>query len=527
MNPHINMILLLLPKPSFQINVVNRPRVIDLKQSNLILEAMLNTPLNQPKQPLHKIAILWICFFAAIRILISLSIGLGFDETHYALYAHYLDWSYYDHPPLVGWIHWPFQQLFGYSDFVTRLPAILIFSLASYQCYLFLLSTFKNLKAAQIGLITLQLTPMFNVLGFMLLPDTLLLLLVFILLSILKKINDSPLSWKLWIQLGITLGLCGLSKYTSILFVTSVVYLILNLILKKRLPTASLLSRLSLACTVSLILISPVLYWNAIHDWASFRYQTNHIVVANQFSFKTFLQSTASQFALYSPLFFLTAIWGFIRSLGGTRFFDLKYPAILGGSLFLFFTYSSLTSVNLPHWTSVFYVLFIPLSLALLYLQNPKLAKIITLISSLPSLALYGFVFIQPNNFSDLSSPFRDVGRYGPLMDEVNLEFNKNENPQKVIGVTNWSIASRVVFYNLRHPSEVQLFDDRTDQFEFFNPKNYQGYDVLFMNNAVIKKDLNQYPCKAMEPVKTVELKLRDVTVDRYELIWCRSIGQK
>ena len=31
--------------------------------------------------------------------------GLSVDEAHYLLYAAHPDWSYFDHPPLVGWVH--------------------------------------------------------------------------------------------------------------------------------------------------------------------------------------------------------------------------------------------------------------------------------------------------------------------------------------------------------------------------------------------------------------------------------------
>ena len=47
-------------------------------------------------------------------------LGLSGDEAHYALYAAHLDWSYYDHPPLVGWLQWPLVAL-GAPDGVLRL----------------------------------------------------------------------------------------------------------------------------------------------------------------------------------------------------------------------------------------------------------------------------------------------------------------------------------------------------------------------------------------------------------------------
>ena len=39
-----------------------------------------------------------------IHLLVAGRFELSGDEAHYALYAYHLDWSYFDHPPLVGWL---------------------------------------------------------------------------------------------------------------------------------------------------------------------------------------------------------------------------------------------------------------------------------------------------------------------------------------------------------------------------------------------------------------------------------------
>ncbi|MBU3714275.1 MAG: dolichyl-phosphate-mannose--protein mannosyltransferase, partial [Ferruginibacter sp.] len=39
-----------------------------------------------------------------IRIAIASIIGLGNDEVYYRMYAQDLQWNYFDHPPMVGWM---------------------------------------------------------------------------------------------------------------------------------------------------------------------------------------------------------------------------------------------------------------------------------------------------------------------------------------------------------------------------------------------------------------------------------------
>ena len=51
--------------------------------------------------------------------------GLSVDEAHYALYAQYLALSYFDHPPLVGWIQWPLVALNAPDAVLRLIPGVL------------------------------------------------------------------------------------------------------------------------------------------------------------------------------------------------------------------------------------------------------------------------------------------------------------------------------------------------------------------------------------------------------------------
>ena len=47
----------------------------------------------------------------AVRGQLGAVIGLSVDEAHYLLYAVHPALSYFDHPPLVGWVQWPLVAL--------------------------------------------------------------------------------------------------------------------------------------------------------------------------------------------------------------------------------------------------------------------------------------------------------------------------------------------------------------------------------------------------------------------------------
>ena len=61
----------------------------------------------------------------ALHLVVGAAVGLSVDEAHYALYAAHPALSYFDHPPLVGWVQMPLVAL-GAPDAVLRMvPGLL------------------------------------------------------------------------------------------------------------------------------------------------------------------------------------------------------------------------------------------------------------------------------------------------------------------------------------------------------------------------------------------------------------------
>jgi hypothetical protein len=56
----------------------------------------------------------WLLLGALLaHLALAAVLSLSPDEAHYAVYGSRPDWSYFDHPPLVGWIQWPALALGG------------------------------------------------------------------------------------------------------------------------------------------------------------------------------------------------------------------------------------------------------------------------------------------------------------------------------------------------------------------------------------------------------------------------------
>lgn len=471
----------------------------------------------------NKQIFLLIGFFALLRLVVAPFFGLGVDEAHYVLYAKYLDLSYVDHPPLVGWAHVPFFYLLGANEFLARLPAILIFAAASYCAYLFVLKITQSVQLALISVLALNCSFMLNALGLMLLPDSFLLLFVFLLIFVSEKIlrEKKPLDF---ILLGILLGLMGLAKYTSFLFVPP---LILFFVMKKR-YNILFSPYMFLAAIVALIIISPVIYWNMAHEFISFRYQGGHVFGTLSTSFKNFAESLAAQFGAYSPFLFIIAFYGFLKALRSGNVY-LRLAVLFGGTIMLFFILTSFYERTLPHWPGVFYLLFIPVGTCFL-LQSAQRWKINYLYFSVGfSLVLTLFIYAELVGkyftFPDYKSPFRDIYGFSVILNQADEILKKNISPvPKAIAVSNWTMGSRTMYYNLPYKNEVFVIDNRQDQFDVWQEKSPVGYDLLFLNTHFNNLDMGkQVRCERTNVAGKTDIMLNGGKVDTVEFVWCHN----
>ena len=201
----------------------------------------------------------------ALHFVLGAALGLSVDEAHYALYALHPAWSYFDHPPLVGWVQWPLVALNAPTWAMRLVPgllwlgtALMVFRLAERLAAL-PPTLLKPGQAGHWAVLALTLAPLMHVLGIGLLPDTLLVFWTLALMDVTLTLRD-PVAVRRpgpWLVLAVLLGLAGLSKYTAILGAVAVA-----LCLMQAHGLALLRNRwLWLAVMVALVLVLPVAYW--------------------------------------------------------------------------------------------------------------------------------------------------------------------------------------------------------------------------------------------------------------------------
>lgn len=470
----------------------------------------------------NKEILLLIAAFTGVRLAVSPTFGLGVDEAHYLLYAKHLDFSYLDHPPLVGWFHAPLYYLFGTSEFLVRLPAILLFALTTYLLYLYVVALSGSTRTAILAALAVNCSFLFNALSLMLLPDSFLFPLMLMLIWTIRKMETTS-ETKYFIALGVLLGLSGLAKYTAVLFVPP---LVVYLMLEKRYDLL-LSKQMLLAAVIALLMISPVLYWNLQNDFASFRYQTGHVLGSASISAKTFLTSAAAQFGSYSPFLFLIAFYGFYRSFRD-KDGRIRLGLLFGGTILTFFLYTSLYETVLPHWNSPFYLIFIPLGVYYLSGSVRRRGKIFLNVSIGLSLFITLLLYAELGGkflrFPDYQSPFRDIYGYAAVAAEADRIMRDNPNAGQALAVTNWTLGSRMMYYALPYGTEVFVIDKRVDQFDFWQKKSPQGYDLLFVNTHFEHVVISDYfKCDTIQRVHGMDILLNGGKVNSVDFVWCRN----
>ena len=399
----------------------------------------------------HSLFLYFILFVALLRLLLAPLVGLGVDEAHYLLYALNLDLSYFDHPPLVGWIQYIFISVFGDEEFGARVAAILIGFFTSIFIYKLIYDINKNAKTAFIAVLALHASFLFNALFIMLMPDTLLFLLILPVIFTVIELEKRN-SYTMWILLGILLGLSGLAKYTAILFLIPI---ILYFLVKKRYDLLFSIKIIP-AVIVALLIVFPVIVWNIQNDWASLAYQSNHVVGSNTIKWNGFIQSLGAQIGAYNPFLVPLAFYGLYRALRSQNN-TLFLSGLFGLTLIIFFTYASLYKTALPHWSALFYLLFIPIG-AFYIIDSWKkylyFAISFGLLLSALSYAELAFKFIPQ---TDYNSIHRDIYGWDKIMKRANSFMH--DNSKEAIAVTNWTLASRAIYYNRDYNSSIYLID--------------------------------------------------------------------
>ncbi len=399
------------------------------------------------------------------HLLVAGRTELSGDESHYALYGYFLDWSYFDHPPLVGWLQ---ALILPWSDsvFALRLWPVVLGALTSLTLFRLtrLLFPDDGPWGAWVAVALLQSALAFQALSLALLPDSVLLPLGLAAAAVLYRAAEQGRE-RHWLWVGLLFGLAGLAKYTAVTLAASAVLVVLvgqRGQLRRPWPW--------LAVAIAAAAILPVLVWNGQHDWISFRYQLGHGVPGRRWELGRFALSQAGQLVAYGPLLYLLGIAAIVGGLRRWREPAVRFVLLLALPALLLFVWSSGLEPTLPHWTLFGWALLTPLIAHwLLGAWQRRWVRVVAWLGGgyalLLALLLHSALFTPWLPFQPLRYPFADL--YGwqaatARAEQLRLAMEATAGPKPLLFAGNWSYASHIAWY--ARPVPVQVTDDTVGQ---------------------------------------------------------------
>jgi 4-amino-4-deoxy-L-arabinose transferase-like glycosyltransferase len=262
----------------------------------------------------HRSVILLLAIGFILRNLIAIGLPPGFDEAYYYLYTLNPNWSYFDHPPLVALTAGLGVWLTGdVSQVSLRIGSLWTYTITLYLLY----GCGRQLFSHRVGLLALAIAsvvPIFQVaFGVMILPDSPLMLFWIASLWVAaweffpRSTDHQPYcpTYRLAL-LGLLVGLACLGKYHGLFLGAGLVAFCLT----SRAHRSALRSPwVGLGLLLFGLTLTPLLYWNWQHDWASLSFQAERGIPMRQYRLSKLAGAIGYEMLLLFPTIGIPLLW--------------------------------------------------------------------------------------------------------------------------------------------------------------------------------------------------------------------------
>ncbi|MFN0065683.1 MAG: ArnT family glycosyltransferase [Chlamydiales bacterium] len=291
---------------------------------------------------------LWLIFLLVLKAGISLlliafyNVNLAPDEAQYWTWSQALDWGYYSKPPAIAWQIFLTTSFLGNNEFGIRFGAVLV-------SFFLPLVIFATAQASELsprasfwaGVVT-AFSPLGIFLSFIASTDGgMMLFLSLGILAVVKGIYDDdgpnyPIVGG-WILLG------ALYKWTAfILWPVTLFFLLFY----PRLRKWSIL----FGILISLCALIPILYWNAGHDWATFRHVGRTVIHKASTHGSNFFDFFFAQIGLLSPVYWVLLILSYFYMRSKSVIYCAAFPFLL-----VVYFIMALVKHMQPNWAAFLY----------------------------------------------------------------------------------------------------------------------------------------------------------------------------
>lgn len=259
------------------------------------------------------------------------------DEAYYSLYGQFLDWGYYDHPPMVALLTAISGALFK-GNLSIRFATVLLHGGTVWLIWKMLPhNTLTNKDVWAFFAVAASLV-MFSVYGFVTTPDAPLLFFTALFFYLYRRYLNNQ-SWSVALAIGVSLAAMFYSKYMAVLVAGFVLLSNLKLLKDKKVWVAALLAT---------ALFVPHILWQVRNGFPSFQYQ---LLGRNEgFHLLSVLEYLPNQLLVFNPVCLCLALCFCWQGRKTDDLFGRACIFTITGFI-LFFWVMTLKGHAEPHWT--------------------------------------------------------------------------------------------------------------------------------------------------------------------------------
>ncbi|MBI3443940.1 MAG: glycosyltransferase family 39 protein [Magnetospirillum sp.] len=450
---------------------------------------------------------------------------LSGDEAYYWLWSRRLQLSYFDHPGMMAW--WMAAMTFGFgaSEMAVRLPAVIASALVTLLIFDGARLAFQNSRAGLWAAFWLNATILFGAAGVLVTPDSPLLVFWSLALwSVIRLLMEGRVRW-LYV-LGLSLGLGFASKYTMVLIAPGIVLTFVLFPSGRRWWSSP---HFYAAIVLALLCTSPVLVWNAAHDWVSIRKQLSHSFdVPVREPLKSMTTFLATQVGVMTPLVFVFLLWGMGWALWAGWRRDRPEWFLLGATsapVLVFFIKHSLGGLVQPHWPGPAYLGAVMAATGAGAALSSSWARRAFLAAPLLGAVMIGGVYVQMGSAA-LPVPLKAdamsrLGGWTELAAAVQAE--RMARPNSFVFATKHELSGLLSYYLPDHPMVFLTGSSgipRIPSYDAVDVAGLPGRDGLFVvrDGADALADIRPYFSR-LSLLRQVERHWGGKVVDHYD-IW-------
>lgn len=459
---------------------------------------------------------MWIAIAAALalRLVAMCVVPLIPEEAYYWVYSQNPQLSYYDHPPMVAWVIRAGTILLGNTELGVRIGATTLMVAVGLLMYRLARMWFDR-PTALISALLVHVLPVYFGMGLLAPMDAALcffwLLCLVAVSAALRSGTPGP-----WYLAGAALGGALLSKYSAVFLIPGVLLAVLG---ERKWRRHLRTVHPYLALVIAFVLFSPVLWWNAAHDWASFRFQFIQRYADDRLNFVTLPTFAGFQLLLLTPVM-LAAIaylgYRFLRRFHQRRALDrtrspapqrqwfaiaCAAPALAAAS------WTSLRSGVHVNWTAPIYLGVIPAAVSLVLAYDRLVIRAhphrrwtnalttTACISAAGTGAVLVYLLVlEPRlNLWSAFGPWRELAAVVEEREDL-IEHATGREP-RIVADGKYRLASVLAFYRMpieSHPRSVVRYT--TSQWIFgqeglgypywSKPTEWYGTDIIYVTTS-------------------------------------------